>query len=169
MDWSPLQDKELFILVSNHSGNSLESAALQAKYLKTFLAENVNVTAKLLVMPVEYGKHRMQDFNNVEDILDEYQNNPPQINSDDLLVLETESEIEKFFQKAETVLNKQPEKWWSNDTVTPEVPLVIKSKKSKNAPIDYIMRPILARKEVTMLYAELKAGKSSLAYSIAAV
>ena len=169
VDWSPLQDKELFVLVSNNSGISLESAALKTRELIEFLSENTELqTQQLLVMPVEYETKRMRGFEHVDDILKMYGDYPPQSGLDDLLILTDENEIEEFFQKAEAKINKLPEKWWLKQDVPPEEKRIMEEKSSKPQPIDYVMRPLLVRGEVSMLYAGLKVGKSNFAYSIAA-
>ena len=168
VDWSPLLDKELFILVSNHSGISFEAAALKTQELTEYLDENTDLEYKLLVLEVIYEKYRTRGFDNVEDILKMYQENPPQVNSTELLILEYKDEIDEFFQSAEKELNRLPDKWWLKPDVPQEEKRIAEEKNSKPTPIDYIMRPFLVRKEVAMLYAKLKVGKSNLAYSIAA-
>ena len=168
VDWSPLQDKELFVLVSNHSGITLETAALKAQELTEFLSENIELESKLLVMPIQYSKQRMRGFDNVDDILKMYQEYSPQINPAAGVILEYEDEIDAFFRKAEAKVNELPDNWWQKQDVPPEEKRVMEEKSSKPKPIDYVMRPLLVRGEVSMLYAEFKAGKSNLAYSIAA-
>ena len=168
VDWSPLLDKELFILVSNHSGISFEAAALKTQELTEYLDENTDLEYKLLVLEVIYGKYRTRGFDNVEDILKMYQENPPQVNPSELLILEYENEIDEFFQSAEKELNKLPDKWWLKSDVPPEEKRIAEEKNSKPTPIDYIMHPLLIRGNATLLYAKKSVGKSSLAYSIAA-
>ena len=168
VDWSPLRDKKLFVLVSNHSGITLETAALKAQELTEFLSENIELESKLLVMPIQYSKQRMRGFDNVDDILKMYQEYPPQINPAAGVILEYEDEIDEFFRKAEAKVNELPDNWWQKQDVPPEEKRIMEEKSSKLKPIDYVMRPILAKKDVSMLYAKLKAGKSNLAYSIAA-
>ena len=168
VDWSPLQDKKLFVLVSNHSGITLETAALKAQKLTEFLSENIELESKLLVMPAQYSRQRMRGFDNVDDILKMYQEYPPQINPAAGVILEYEDEIDEFFRKAEAKVNELPDNWWQKQDVPPEEKRIMEEKSSKLKPIDYVMRPILAKKDVSMLYAKLKAGKSNLAYSIAA-
>ena len=168
VDWSPLQDKKLFVLVSNHSGITLETAALKAQELTEFLSENIELESKLLVMPIQYSKQRMRGFDNVDDILKMYQEYPPQINPAAGVILEYEDEIDEFFRKAEAKVNESPDNWWQKQDVPPEEKRIMEEKSSKPKPTDYVMRPLLVRGEVSMLYAEFKAGKSNLAYSIAA-
>ncbi|MBR4663665.1 MAG: hypothetical protein IKO93_07315, partial [Lentisphaeria bacterium] len=91
--------------VSNLSGMELASAALKARELRKYLREKQNFEPSLAVMPVDYGENRSFAFNNVEDILRRFQKKPV-IQFDALEILETESEIEDFFRKAEDELNK---------------------------------------------------------------
>ena len=156
VDWSPLQDKKLFVLVSNHSGITLETAALKAQELTEFLSENIELESKLLVMPIQYSKQRMRGFDNVDDILKMYQEYPPQINPAAGVILEYEDEIDEFFRKAEVKVNESPDNWWQKQDVPPEEKRVMEEKSAKSKPIDYVMRPLLVRGEVSMLYAKLQ-------------
>ena len=158
----------MFVLVSNHSGITLEAAALKAQELTEFLSENIELESKLLIVPVQYSRLRMRGFDNVDDILKMYQEYPPQINPAAGVILEYEDEIDEFFRKAEAKVNELPDNWWQKQDVPPEEKRIMEEKSSKLKPIDYVMRPLLVRGEVSMLYAKLKAGKSNLAYSIAA-
>ena len=168
VDWEPLQDKELFILVSNHSGVMLETAALKAKTLRDYFNEELELLPSLAVVPVDYGKRRHRDFNNVDDILKRFQDAKPTVDQDDVRIIETEKEIDELFQNAERKLNELPDKWWKGKDVPPEEQRIGEEQNKKPKPIDYIIRPFLVRGEASMLYAQQKAGKSALAYSIAA-
>ena len=168
VDWAPLQEKDLLMLVSNHSGISLESAALKAKELRDYLCEERELEPALAVVPVDYSKRRHRDFNSVDDILKRFQDAPPTVNQEDLQILETASEIDEFFQKAEAELNKLPDKWWQSPEVPPEEKRIVEKQKQKQKPIDFVLQPLLVRGEATMLYARKGVGKSAIAYSIAA-
>jgi hypothetical protein len=115
----------LFVLGSNHSGTTLETAALKAQELTEFLSENIELESKLLIMPIQYSRQRMRGFDNVDDILKMYADYPPQSNPDDLLILTDENEIDEFFQKAEAKLNELPDKWWLKEEVPPEEKRII--------------------------------------------
>ena len=168
VDWTPLQDKDVCILVSNHSGMMLETAALKAKELRDYLCEEQEILSTLAVVPVEYGKQRHRDFQSVDDILKRFADNQPKINPDDVRIIELERDIETFFQNAEQKLNELPDKWWKGDDVPPEEKRVVEEQISKPKPIDFILHPLLVRGEATMLYAKKGVGKSAVAYSIAA-
>ena len=167
VDWSPLRDKDIVILVSNHSGMDLASAALKAKELMEYLREQQDFEPSLVVVPVDYGKNSPFVFHSVVDIVNRFKKVPP-VKQEKIMILETESEIDDFFRKTEDELNKLPNEWWLKDEVPSEVKRIVEEQNSRPKPIDYIMRPLLARGEATMLYAQKSAGKSSLAYSIAA-
>lgn len=168
VDWSPLQEKDLVMLVSNHSGVMLESAALKAKELKEYLCEEQELTPSIAVVPVEYNNRIRRGFDSVEDILKRFAEEPPHADPDDLTIFETESEIEVFFRKAEAKLNELPRKWYEKQSVASEEKRIIEERKTRLAPIDFVLNPLLVRKEATMLYAQKGVGKSALAYSIAA-
>ena len=168
VDWSPLQDKELYMLVSNHSGVMLETAALKAKTLRDYLCDEQELLPTLVVVPVDYGKKRHRDFDSVDDILQRFKDDPPTIDNDDVRIIETEREIEEFFQSAEKKLNELPDKWWKGQNVAPEEQRIVEEQKERPKPIDFVLNPLLVRKNATMLYAKKGVGKSSIAYSIAA-
>jgi len=168
VDWSPLQDKELFMLVSNHSGVMLETAALKAKALRDYLYEEQELLPTLVVVPVDYGKKRHRDFESVDDILTRFNNDPPTVNSGDMRIVETEREIDELFLSAEKKLNELPDKWWKGKDVPPEEQRIGEEQNKKLKPIDFVLNPLLVRKEATMLYAQKGVGKSAVAYSIAA-
>ena len=109
VDWSPLRDKDIVILVSNHSGMDLASAALKAKELREYLREQQDFEPALAVMPVDYGKNRALAFNNVDDIINRFKRTPPKVNPDDLRIIETKTEMEDFFRNAEEEVNKLPD------------------------------------------------------------
>ena len=168
VDWSPLQDKELFMLVSNHSGVMLETAALKAKALRNYLYEEQELLPTLVVVPVDYGKKRHRDFESVDDILTRFNNEPPTVASGDMRIVETEREIDELFQSAEEKLNELPDKWWKGKNVATEEKRIVEEQKKRPEPIDFVLNPLLVRKEATMLYAKKGVGKSAVAYSIAA-
>lgn len=58
VDWSPLRDKDIVILVSNHSGMELASAALKARELRKYLREKQNFEPSLAVILMDYGRNR---------------------------------------------------------------------------------------------------------------
>ena len=168
VDWAPLQEKNLLLLVSDHSGISLETAALKAKELRNYLCEEQEFEPAIAVVPVDYDKRRHRDFNSVDDLLKRFQDAPPTVNQEALKILETANEIDEFFQKAEAELNKLPDKWWLSPEVPPEEKRIVEKQKQKPKPIDFILQPLLVRGEATMLYARKGVGKSAIAYSIAA-
>lgn len=168
VDWSSLQNKNVVMVVSNHSGIRLDMAALKAKELIEYLREEEELSPCLAIVPVEYGRERYPGFNNVDDILKRYQNSTPTVRQEDIRVLETEGDMEECFVKAEENLTKLPEKWWLKSQIPSEEKRIAEEKDSRLPPIDYIMRPLLVRGEAALIYAKKSVGKSSFVYSIAA-
>ncbi|MBR4600243.1 MAG: ribose 5-phosphate isomerase A, partial [Treponema sp.] len=68
----------------------------------------------------------------------------------------------------EKKLNELPDKWWKGQNVAPEDQRIVEEQKERPKPIDFVLNPLLVRKNATMLYAKKGVGKSSIAYSIAA-
>ena len=167
IDWSPLKNKNLFLLVSNHSGLNMDFAAVKSQSLFDYLSDFSDISLNLLTLPVKYK--RLGYFHSFEDILKRFEVNKPQINKERIKILSLKREIDDFFQKAQTEIAKDVLEWMDDaDTYIPEQDRILAEQKNHKNMIDYIMLPILVRGEVSMLYAKAKVGKSSLAYSIAA-
>ncbi len=166
VDWSPLREKEVWYLVANHSGISLEAAYLKAKDIADFLLAQEDISLKYIQLKVEYPI--LRHFESVDTLLDCYRNRKPEVKPESLLLLENDTDFEVQYQKAVEFIHSKPAEWWEKENSSGEQSRLIEKEKKSLTAISYVMHPILIRGEVTMLYAKEKTGKSALAYSIAA-
>lgn len=166
VDWSPLREKEVWYLITNHSGISLEAAYLKAKDIADFLLAQEDISLKYIQLKVEYPI--LRHFESVDTLLDCYRNRKPEVKPESLLLLENDTDFEVQYQKAVEFIHSKPAEWWEKENSSGEQSRLIEKEKKSLTAISYVMHPILIRGEVTMLYAKEKTGKSALAYSIAA-
>ena len=167
VDWSPLEDKEIYYLISNHSKVSLEEAVIKAEQLNTFFAkQNLNIQLKFIVLSVNYPQSCYRCFSNVDEFISYYNDNPPKAETDLLMILDT-NDFKELYDRANIKIASRSSKWWLPDTsIEQQVSTEKETDKRRRPP--YLLRPFLLRGEVSMLYASKSTGKSALALSMAA-
>ncbi|MGE4300533.1 MAG: AAA family ATPase [Victivallaceae bacterium] len=168
IDWSPLYDKTVYFLITNHSGISSEIATLKAEELRDFLTENEStIDLQYIFLETEYPDASRVHFKTKSDALSYYVDHRPEVNSGSLRIIGNGEEFEALLKSADEFIKKKSLKWWSEQPIQ-EQARIAEREYTKKDPIPYVMRPLLIRGEATMLYAPKGIGKSSLAYSIAA-
>lgn len=167
VDWSPLEDKEIYYLISNHSKVSLEEAVIKAEQLNTFFAkQNLNIQLKFIVLSVNYPQSSYRCFSNVDEFISYYNDNLPKAEID-LLMIPNTDDFKELYDRANKKIASRNSKWWLPDTpIEQQVSTEKETDKRKRPP--YLLRPFLLRGEVSMLYASKSTGKSALALSMAA-
>ena len=174
VDWSPLREKVVYYLITNHSGIQFETAILKARELKEYLEEEEpDIELSFITLPVDYqtgtpSSSSCRDFKTVDDILQRYQAQSPVVRAEGIKILELDDEFQKFCHDAEDAINAHPCEWWAKESSSGEQLRLVEQESKMPKAIDYVIRPFLIRSEATMLYARKSVGKSSLAYSIAA-
>ncbi len=165
VDWSPLREREVWYLVTNHSGISLEAAYLKAKELADFLQEEEGINLKYIQLKVEYPASRY--FDSVDTLLNFYRTSKPEANQESLLLLENDTDFDVQYHQAVEYINSKP--WWkpSQGICSEEQRLATRETNKRPRPA-YLLRPFLLRGETSMLYASKSTGKSALALSMAA-
>ncbi len=167
VDWTPLEDKEVYYLISNHSKLSLEEAIVKVEQLNKFFTEqNQKIHLKFIVLSVNYPKSSYRCFSNVDEFISYYNDNPPKAETDLLMILDAD-DFKELYDKANKRIASLNSKWWLPDTsIVQQVSTEQETNKRKRPP--YLLRPFLLRGEVSMLYASKSTGKSALALSMAA-
>jgi len=180
VDWSPLSDEDnkverLLLLVTNHSGYSLEDAYEKAKQLADYLATNVlskreGLEIEFIQLEVRYDKAKYsQHFAGwVTQLEDTYTNDSMKsrlVDEESVMHL-TRDEFEDMYSRS---LNTPKRFWEDTDTEDDDVSPSSenKQKNKQSGPIPYLMRPLIVRGQAAMLYGPPKCGKSYLAISIA--
>lgn len=109
VDWTPLRNKTIYYLITNHSGISLESAALKARKLKEYLAkEEPEIKLFFVTLPVDYKLEghlgRSRTFKNVDDILQNYEEWPPVVKTTEIKFWESDEKFLEFCAEAEEII-----------------------------------------------------------------
>ncbi len=165
VDWSPLAEKEVYFLITNHSGITLEAVYVKAKELADYLEEEAGINLKFIQVETCYGEK--PHFRNIDEILETYREFKPQVNPDSIMFLEY-NEFEALYEKAVEKINSKPLEFWRKQFPNQEQLRVIERESNRPQPIDYIMHPFFIKGAATMLHGAKSVGKSALSMSIAA-
>ena len=171
VDWSPLLNRTVYYLVTNHSGSLLESAYLKAKefaeYWEEKNKEEEENNLKFIQMEVDYPEKR-RDYATLDDILTHYRDRKPTVTAESVEIFEDDQSFEIQYQKAVKVLDQKPSRWWDRESKNSEEQRVAENESNRRKPVNYVLRPFLIKGEVSMLYASKSTGKSALGISMAA-
>lgn len=112
VDWTPLRNKTIYYLITNHSGISLESAALKARKLKEYLVkEEPEIKLIFVTLPVDYKLDghlgRSRTFKSVDDILQNYEEWPPVVKTTEIKFWESDEKFLEFCAEAEKIINRR--------------------------------------------------------------
>lgn len=112
VDWTPLRNKTIYYLITNHSGISLESAALKARKLKEYLVkEEPEIKLIFVTLPVDYKLEghlgRSRTFKSVDDILQNYEEWPPVVKTTEIKFWESDEEFLEFCAEAEKIIKNR--------------------------------------------------------------
>ena len=165
MDWKPLKGRQLYLLVTNHSGKTFEQVCLGigrlADYLKT-----VQIEFQFIRVPVWYCPFPV--LRSIQELISAYKAAPPRLYKEDIRIL-TPEEFETIREMAEQRIDMPPEAWWKTELEQKTSTSISSEEKSSTSDrLDYVFWPLLIRGTSTMLYARSKLGKSRLAHGIAA-
>ena len=172
VDWSPLLNRTVYYLITNHSGMLLESAYLKAKEFAEYWEEKKEKNKeeennlKFIQMEVDYP-HKVH-FVSIDNILKSYRDNTPVVNQKSVEIFENDESFETQYQKAVKVLDQKPPRWWDRESQNSEEQRVAEKESNRRKPINYVLRPFLIKGQASMLYASKSTGKSALGISMAA-
>lgn len=165
VDWSPLKDrKQVYYLISNHSGKTFETACLEAGKLAEFL-KSKSIDLQFIRMPIWYRP--LPVLHNIQELISAYRISGLQLYKEDIRILMSE-EFEMLRQIAEQRITMPPEAWWQIGQEASVSPRQSSETPSTSERFNYILWPLLIRGKSTMLHAPKGIGKSALAHSIAA-
>ena len=165
VDWKPLKGRQLYLLVTNHSGKTFEQVCLGigrlADYLKT-----AQIEFQFIRVPVWYRFFPV--LRSIQELISAYKAAPPRLYKEDIRIL-TPEEFETIRKMAEQRIDMPPEAWWKTELEQKtSTSISSKEKSSTSDKSDYVFWPLLIRGTSTMLYARKGLGKSRLAHGIAA-
>ncbi len=166
VDWSPLLNRTIYYLVTNHSGSSLESAYLKANELSEYLEEKEEINLKFIQLSVDYPEKK--HFALVDDILKHYQDSEPVPEPESVEIFEDYESFEAQYKAIIKLSESRPRKPWEKHSQNGEEQRVVEKENNRRKPVNYVLRPFLIKGEASMLYASKSTGKSALGISMAA-
>ena len=171
VDWSPLLNRTVYYLVTNHSEMLLESAYLKAKEFAEYWEEKKEKNKeeennlKFIQLEVDYPEKR-RDYATLDDILTHYRDSKPTVTAESVDIIEDDELFEiRCKESAKRLETKRSKLWESQNS---EELRVIEKESNRRKPVNYVLRPFLVKGEVSMLYASKSTGKSALGISMAA-
>lgn len=166
VDWKPLKGRQLYLLVTNHSGRTFEETCLKAGKLADYLKKFQAVELQFVRVPVWYRPFPV--LHSIQELISAYKAAPPQPYKEDIRIL-TPEEFETIRETAEQRMDRPPEAWWKTERERKtSISFFSDEKPSVSDRFDYIFWPLLIRGTSTMFYARKSLGKSALSHSIAA-
>ncbi len=168
VDWSPLLNRTVYYLVTNHSGSLLESAYLKAKEFAEYWEEKNKEKEnklKFIQMEVDYPEKR-RDYATLDDILTHYRDSEPTVTAESVEIIEDDDLFEiRCIESVKRLETKRSKLWESQNS---EEQRVVEKESNRRKSVNYVLRPFLIKGEVSMLYASKSTGKSALGISMAA-
>ena len=171
VDWSPLEDAgQVYLLVTNHSGMSLAEAYLDAYDLADYLQEERGVALKFIQVEVDFGGLSKRRFDSLAACVEARDANPPSVNPGSVMALESFEEFEALHKQAVAELATVRRKFYERrgEDAAEGDDCDRERRSSKKDPIDYLLRPVVARRGITLLHAPTGHGKSALVFSLCA-
>lgn len=170
VDWKPLiklseRGVPIYYLITNHSGRSLAEAYAEASRISSYLTNEQKLKLKFIQVAVNHNEEGRRIILNLSDTTTT-KNTPEVVKRDGSVKIMLQEEFNKYYEKSQTRI---PEFWEKQDQ-KPETPVAEYSKDIDGAhgAIDYILRPIIRKKTLIMIYAEPGFGKSKFTLSLCA-
>ena len=171
VDWSPLLNRTVYYLVTNHSKMLLESAYLKAKQFAEYWEDNKEKNKEeennleFIQLEVDYSE-KQRDYATLDDILTHYRDIKPTVTAESVEIIEDEELFEiRCKESAKRLETKRSKLWESQNS---EELRVVEKESNRRKPVNYVLRPFLIKGEVSMLYASKSTGKSAFGISMAA-
>lgn len=164
VDWKPLEGKNITLLVHPYNGLNFEQSVIKLSELATYLKDNVGLQLQFLVIDVKYGDYSYKNVKNISDLACLHQHNRPNIVEGSVQFMDW-MQFEELVEKARPRLNQKA--IWETCVEVDEAK--IDEKKSSAFDYEYLIYPIAAKGEYTIIKATKGIGKSNLAYSLGAI
>lgn len=170
VDWSPLQGSNalIYCLITNHSDISLPEAYKNTGDLLSFFEENsLDIDLRFIQIRIDYSTTGKTYFHNVGELVGEWKERPPQKIDRSIKVM-SRDEFNRYHERALLALIPVPEFWEDPRNEPQQERQKSKIGNGKKKAIDYLIRPIITRGDLTILHAKHGMGKSALALSLCA-
>lgn len=175
VDWSPLKGKNIFVLITNHSGLSIPEQFLKIKGLVDFLNDKLPETPALnfIMARTGYGEKKYA-FASIHEFADHWEKHEPALIPESVKIL-TMEEFLDFHKKAGAKLQLMERPLEAMDSISESESAKESSSENKsvapntkNIPNEYLLRPIIKKGDITFMFAQEGIGKSALSMSICA-
>jgi hypothetical protein len=154
VDWSPLKGRKFCLLITNHSGRSLEESYIEAEELVAFLTEETEIEMdfRFLQVHVEYPQPKAR-YGSLAGLVQHLTMEPPRVRRDSVRIMDYGQFLGMVAKARERL----------------ETPFYIDGVEPAPEPDDnggtphgrLVQEPILVERAVTALHAPAKHGKSS--------
>ena len=162
VDWSLLEGRDVYIVVTNHSGISLQEACFRAEALAEHLASEdvIGANPRFLQVKIDYPESRIR-YDSLGELVSHLSSEKPKVDADSVRVMGGEEFRKVLAAARDSVANPfhlvgQADR--TDDIV--EAPAVGPGR-------DIMLRPVLERGAVSLLHGMQSSGKTALLYSIA--
>lgn len=167
VDWQPLKDKDVTLLVHNYGGKSFEDSVLEIHDLSQYLqSKNLIRNLDFQILAFDYGE--MKPFASYREIVDYHRSkNVTLIENGNFAT--NEPEFEKLCEKAAEKKNKMAIPIYADCSgEQSHADEQVETSPQSTIP-NYVIHPVIARGELTVLMAPIGLGKSNMALSMAAM
>ena len=153
VDFSPLKEvnAEIYVLVTNDSGLSLEEKYPKAKILAEHLKDKYSIEPKVIQVEIDYKDKRFY-FQSIDDVIEHRRQYPPEIIPESVMLLE----YNEFLVMYDKMTSEQcrPRFYLNLQDKTPE-------EEDTEENLEFVLWPISARRKCSLVYAPTETGKTS--------
>lgn len=171
VDWSPLEKAgQVFLLITNHSGVSLAEAYPKTKTLADYLQKNEEIEKlKYIQVDIDFGGLVKRGYANMASYVNARLDSRPVIAPKGLFSLEGD-EFERIHELAVDEVRVKKPKFYekTRNTESDNADRATSGDNDQKSLPDYLLRPVIARRKITMLHAISGQGKTMFASSLCA-
>lgn len=169
VDWEPLKEnKEIFLLVTNHSNINLAEAYIKVYELASFLKEKIKLDLKFIQVQIDYPNGKNFRFESISDIRMHVVEHQPRITPNSVFIMDSFDEFERYHEKAVESLQKRQRQFWEKENSDCGVIEQRDSEDNSKKAIDFVFRPVILRGKVTIGHAPTGQGKTRFFLSMCA-
>ncbi len=162
VDWSPLADRTVHLLVTNHSGVGLPEKYVELAKVAEFLDElNIGIDLQFIEVAVEYKLDPDRKFADIAEYLAaaSAKSNKPEVKS---VVELSRDQFGQRVEEAQRFIEFRENGFQPANSAPVEEPVKDADDEEEGPCMDFLLYPYIAKGEVNMIYAPEGIGKSSL-------
>ena len=167
VDWMPLKDKDVTLLVHNYGGKSLETAVVEMYRIAQYL-RNKNLIRNIDFQLLDFDYGDEETCFTADDVIAHHC--PGSVKLKDGGNIEvSEFEFENLYNKALKKMEKMATPIYADCQAEQDSSAEKQNDSSESTIPDYVLHPVIARGEQSILMAPIGLGKSNMAISMAAM